>query len=380
MRYEQDKLLLERGHKVFVVSCKTFGAPSFENLGGIEIYRIPAVALPIVEYPLPNLLMLYSWVVQIAQREKIDIILATSAAYLTSLPILFLKRVLKKPIILIVQGFPGLSWFYDKLLVDVFARMYMLTFGKKILKVSDKVVLAATNQRKDALRLGVSAAKMEVIPRGVDTGVFHPSPERRKLVRKKLGIDDDDIMVLFAGRLVPVKGITYFLKAAENLAEMSGKWKFLVAGDGVLRGRCETETRLYRSNIRFIGWRRDMPDILNAADVFVLSSISEGFPNTVLEACACGKAVISTRVGAASDIILDGETGLLVEPGDVDGLRDALMRVLTNLHQTSIGEKALQRVTKYFTWDSVISKCENTYSEVLNLYISRRNGGPKRKE
>ena len=109
-----------------------------------------------------------------------------------------------------------------------------------------------------------------------------------------------------------------------------------------------------------------MPEVMNAADVFVLSSISEGCPNAVLEACACGKPVVATDVGAANDIILNGETGLLVEPKDVKALQKALEQVLKSSKRTKMGDKALQRVRKYFTWDVIISKCEKVYYEALN--------------
>ena len=365
MRYEQDRRLLERGHKVFVVSCKTFGAPFFEEIGGIEVYRVPAVALPVLEYPLPNLLMLYFWVVKIAQKKKVDLILVTDTAYLTSLVTLFLKRILKQPIILIVQGFPGLSWFYGNLLADFFAKMHTFTIGKRALKIADKVILAATRQKEDAIRLGASINKIEVIPRGVDTHLFYPNREQRERLRKKLGLKHDDIVALFAGRLVPVKGITYFVSVAKILADKNDKWKFLVAGDGVLRAKCEKETSQYRSRIKFIGWRDDMPEVMSAADIFVLSSISEGCPNAVLEACACAKPVVATNVGAAGDIVLNGETGLLVEPRNVNALQDGLERVLNSLQRTKMGDKALQRMRKYFTWDVIISKCEKVYSETL---------------
>ncbi|MDH5771010.1 MAG: glycosyltransferase family 4 protein [Candidatus Bathyarchaeota archaeon] len=365
MRYAQDKRLLERGHKVFVVSCKTFGTPFFEEIGGIEVYRVPAFALPVLEYPLPNLLMLYFWIIRIARMKKVDLILVTDSAYLTSLMTIFIKRVLKQPIILIVQGFPGLSWFYGNFLADFFARIFTFTVGRRALKVVDKVILAATRQRVDAVRLGASIDKIEVIPRGVDTRLFYPNREQREMFRDELGLKHDDVVALFAGRLVPVKGITHFISVAKILAEKSDRWKFLVAGDGVLRATCEKETGQYRLRIKFIGWRDDMPRVMNAADIFVLSSISEGCPNAVLEACACGKLVVATNVGAANDIILNGETGLLVEPGDVNALQDALERVLSNLQNTKMGEKALQRVRKYFAWDAIISKCEKVYCETL---------------
>jgi len=366
MRHEQDKRIVKRGHQICVVSCRTFGAPYFEELEEVEVHRVPAITLPVLEYPLPNLLLLYSWVVLLIRRYKISLIHVEDGAFLTSLLVPLVKKALKKPVILSMQGFPGFSWFYGNHLVDLVAKLYTLTLCKTVLRSADRVVLSATVYVKDALNLGASPDRISVIPRGVDTETFFPDPSRRSQMRRKLNLKDDEKMILFAGRLVPVKGLEYFLEAARVLIRNHSKIVFMVAGDGVLRGKYERETRSLRSAVEFIGYRHDMPDVMNAADIFVLSSTSEGFPNAVLEASACAKPVISTRVGGASDIILNGETGVLVEPGDVEELCGALEEVLADLHQTMMGDKALRRVRKYFSWDSVIPKWERMYSEVMN--------------
>jgi glycosyltransferase involved in cell wall biosynthesis len=380
IRYEQDKLLEERGHKVYVVSCKTFGAPLFERIGNIEVYRVPAVVLPVLEYPFPNLLMLYYWIIKIVQEKKIDIIHVMETGYLTSWPIVAVKKMLNRPVIFTIVGFPGLSWSYGLSLVDFVGKAYTFTVTRRILNIADEVVLSATSLIKYVLKLGVPVDKIEVIHRGVDTQLFYPNRERGKLLRKEFGVMDDDIVILFAGRLVPVKGVKYFVEVAKILLKENKKLKFLVAGDGLLRGKYEKETEIYRSNFKFIGFRKDMPDVMNAADIFVLSSLSEGCPNAVLEACACAKPVIATNVGAASDIIFDGETGLLVESRDVNALKDALERVLSSLHSRKMGEKALRRVRKYFTWDVIISKFEKVYYETMKAEMPQEKQMRMRKE
>lgn len=372
MRHEQDRRLTERGHKIYVVSCKTFGAPVFEKVGGIQVFRVPAITLPILEYPFPNLLMLYLWILRIAKTKKVNVIHFTDTGYLTSLPIFLTRAKLKKPIVLTVIGFPGVSWFYGYALVDLVGKIYTYTVGKKVLAAADKVILSATSMIKDAVRFGVPVSRVKVILRGVDTHLFHPDTEQRRSLRKRLALKEDDIVVLFAGRLVPVKGISYFMEAARMLLEkskdsLSRKLKFLVAGDGVLRGKYEKNKFQHSSNIRFLGFRHDMSNVMNAADIFVLSSISEGCPNAVLEAAACAKPVIATDVGAVRDIIIDGATGLIVRPRDVNDLYNAVNKVTTKLDRMSMGKKAMELVTKRFTWDMIASKYEKMYLETLEL-------------
>ena len=367
MRYEQDKNIVERGHRIYVVSCKTFGAPSFEMAEEIEIYRVPAIALPVIEYPFPNLMILYSWVVELLRKNKIDIVHIEDGAFITSLLALLVKKLLKKPVVLSMQGFPGFSWFYGNPFVDWVAKIYTLTLGKIVLKTADMVVLSATAYVEDALRLGVPIDKIKVIPRGVDVRIYYPNPERRKAFREKLGLKDDEMMVLFAGRLVLVKGLKYFLEAAKTLLKENKKLRFVVAGDGALRGKYQKEALDFRANIKFIGYRLDMEDVMNAADIFVLSSISEGCPNAVIEAGACAKPVVATCVGAAPDIIVDGETGLLVQPRSVDSLCEGLQKILTSQDANEMGKKALERVRKLFSWSTIASQWEKLYLELSDL-------------
>lgn len=366
MRYEQDKNIVKRGHRIYVISCKTFGAPAVERATGIEIYRVPALALPVIEYPFPNLMIFYSWVVDLLKKNKIDVVHVEDGAYLTSLLVPLVKKLLKKPVILSMQGFPGFSWFYGNPFVDWVAKIYTLTLGKIVLKTADMVVLSATAYVEDALRLGVPMNKIKVIHRGVDVQIYCPNPERRKAFREKLGLKDDEMMVLFAGRLVLVKGLEYFVEAAKALLEENRKLKFIVAGDGVLRGKYQEEAWHFRDNIRFIGYRYDMEDVMNAADIFVLSSISEGCPNAVIEAGACAKPVVATCVGAAPDIIVDGETGLLVKPRSVNSLCEGLQKILASQDTDGMGKKAMERIRKFFSWNAVASQWEKVYLELLN--------------
>lgn len=365
MRYEQDKNIVERGHRIYVVSCKTFGAPSFEMAEGIEIYRVPAIALPVIEYPFPNLMILYSWVVELLRKNKIDIVHIEDGAFITSLLALLVKKLLKKPVVLSMQGFPGFSWFYGNPFVDWMAKIYTLTLGKTVLKTADMVVLSATAYVKDALKLGVPVSRIKVIPRGVDVRIYNPNTERRKAFREKLGLKNDETMILFAGRLVSVKGLKYFVEAAKTLLKENKKLKFVVAGDGILRGKYQREAWDFKANIRFIGYRRDMENVMNAADIFVLSSISEGCPNAVIEAGACAKPVVASDVGAVRDIVVNGVTGLIVQPRNVKDLHNAIREIATRLDKIQMGKKAMQFVTKRFAWETIASKYENVYLETL---------------
>jgi len=163
-----------------------------------------------------------------------------------------------------------------------------------------------------------------------------------------------------------VKGLEYYVEAAKTLLKENKKLNFVVDRDGVLRGKYEKEAWGFRDNIRFIGYRLDMEDVMNAADIFVLSSISEGCPNAVIEAGACAKPVVAACVGAASDIIVDGETGLLVKPRRVDSLCGGLRKILASQDASEMGKKALERMRKFFSLRTVASQWEKVYLEVAD--------------
>lgn len=119
-------------------------------------------------------------------------------------------------------------------------------------------------------------------------------------------------------------------------------------------------------SVRLIGPRRDVPDVLGAADVFVLSSRQEGFPITILEAMAAGRPVVATNVGGCAEAVVHGETGLIVPPEDPEALAVALLYMLTHRHQArQMGEAGRQRVSASFTVDNMVHEHLAVYEQVL---------------
>jgi glycosyltransferase involved in cell wall biosynthesis len=134
--------------------------------------------------------------------------------------------------------------------------------------------------------------------------------------------------VLAVARLHPQKGLSYLLQAATLLPDV----RFLVAGDGSERSALEQQARDLRlgDRVEFLGQRDDVPTLLRQADVFVLPSLYEGLPVSVLEAMAAGTPVVATAVGGTDEAVVAGETGILVPPGDPEALAKALREILSN--------------------------------------------------
>lgn len=204
-------------------------------------------------------------------------------------------------------------------------------FLKPIIKfiLSRAYLVGVVNEdlRRRVLDLNIEGVekKLRITPNAVDLTKYHP--QTRTDFRRKMQIPEKDKLILFVGNLVPQKGVEYLLEAKKLLKTDSN---LIIVGDGPLL--TELQDKVKQENIRqvfFTGARRDVPQILPAADIVVLPSISEGSPYILLEALACGKPVIATKVGGIPDMVTPDE-GLLVEPGDPKSLAKAIDKLLNN--------------------------------------------------
>lgn len=171
-------------------------------------------------------------------------------------------------------------------------------------------------------------------------------------------------VVLALARLAPQKGLSYLLQAAVQIPEAV----FAIAGDGPERATLETQARTLGVDGRviFLGYQTDVAALLAGCDVFVLPSLYEGLPISVLEAMAAGKPVVATAVGGTDEAVLPGQTGLLVPPADPLALADALRSILSN--PTLARRLALagqRRVQEEFTTAEMVQRVTQVYTELI---------------
>jgi glycosyltransferase involved in cell wall biosynthesis len=214
---------------------------------------------------------------------------------------------------------------------------------------------------------GVAAKKIRTIANGIDVGPFEhalPSPA--------LNFDGSKVIGMVA-RLDLQKGFEYLLRAARELCGTFPALKVVIVGEGPDRQAIENMIQRFglESNVILAGQHSDMPAVYAAMDIFVLPSLNEGLPMTILEAMAASKPVIATRVGAIPSVIKDGETGLLVNPEDVNGLRNALARLLTDSNLCRrIGAAGHDWVSHNYTSEAMALKYRQMYDEVLGIPAS----------
>jgi glycosyltransferase involved in cell wall biosynthesis len=218
------------------------------------------------------------------------------------------------------------------------------------------------------VRMGaVPRHKIRYIPNGVDTERFKPNLEDRLKFRKELGVDG--FVWLAVGRFDPPKDYPSMLQAFARVVHKHSNTILLIAGDGPLRKTMENLARELgiEKRTKFLGIRRDIPQLMNAADAYVMSSSREGMPNVLLEASATGLPIVATDVGGNREIVLDGVTGFLVPPRNPEALARAMLRImdLSDEERKEMGERARKHIEVKFNLDRVVDLWEILYYELL---------------
>ncbi len=222
------------------------------------------------------------------------------------------------------------------------------------------VVANSAGLRQEALAVMPDLA-IPVIPNGVDTTHFTPAPPPASLPAPA----SSPTRLLFVGRLSPEKGLRGLLTALAGLPAIPA-WTLRLVGDGPERQDLESQAQALglADRVNFSGWlpREALPACYQAADLFVFPSTDEGMPNTVLEAMACGLPVVAMRIAGCEDLVIEGETGRLLPPGDPAALAAALKTLIADpATRTRFGTAARRRVETHFTW----SQSAETYLQFL---------------
>ncbi len=188
-------------------------------------------------------------------------------------------------------------------------------------------------------------------------------------VHAELGLPPTAPLVGVVARLAEErKGISPFLQMAATVSRLDPDVHFVVVGDGPLRPRLERQAAELElaGRVSFLGARADVPRLVAALRIFVMPSLYEAGPLTLLEAMALGKAVVTTPVGVAEDVVTDGETGLIVPVGDAGALAGAVQRLLADEELVArMGERARQTAWPAFSVDHMVDETIGVYRSVI---------------
>ena len=231
-------------------------------------------------------------------------------------------------------------------------------------------ILAVSTPVQDSLIawLPEFTAKTQVLPNAVNINQFVISVTTRNAKRQELGIRPEQTVLLFIGRLTEAKGVDVLLRALSGAEEWEENCVLLIVGEGSQKKYLENlgqSLGLVRK-VRFLGVCEDIPELLAAADVFVLPSRWEGLPMVILEAMAAGKLIIATTVGGIPEVIEDGKTGLLVRAEDVESLRNVLESVVADVSlREKLGVAAKNRVKQLFSIETRMRQLISIYNDIL---------------
>ncbi|MEW6224331.1 MAG: glycosyltransferase [Chloroflexota bacterium] len=221
-------------------------------------------------------------------------------------------------------------------------------------------------QRDDLLARGIGRAdRFEIVPLGLDLHRFRPAD--RRLAREQLGLPADALILVFVGRLVPIKRVDRMIRAFTRLRARRPDARLYVIGDGTEREPAETQAAEagVGEAVTFCGWRTDTEAWYAAADFVCLSSDNEGTPLAIIEAAAAGRPAVATAVGGVADVVIDGVTGLLASATDEDALAGALIRLADDPDlRARLGEAAPDAAAR-FGAERLVDDLERIYLQVL---------------
>jgi glycosyltransferase involved in cell wall biosynthesis len=346
-------LLKSRGIDVYVFTRKLTGTSSFEIIDGIPIHRISVPGPKAIASILFSVSVL-AWMKKISPdlihaHELISP--ATSALWahrLMGIPIILtphssgsegeIHRVLRKPL-----GKSRLDALRDEAAA-------FITISKEIDTELEIV--------------GVQEEKRIPVPNGVDTSEFAPvDPARFKELRCSAGIPTTSPVAIFVGRLVPIKRVDRLLSIWPIVRNSHPEAILLIVGDGPLE---DTLINNCSPGIKFLGSTPEVSRILPVANVFVLSSESEGLPVSLLEAMSCGLPVIAPRIGGIPEVVENNVHGYIYPEGNQDDLLNCIQTSFSNLERTALlGNQARKRILTGYSLELMADKLISLYEKVL---------------
>ena len=243
------------------------------------------------------------------------------------------------------------------------------------------ITACSEDLRRRAIDIGADPERLTVVPYGVDGDRFKPNPATRARVRASRGLDDDDRVVVAAGRLVRKKGFEYLIEAVGSLAARWPRLTLVIAGSGDLEAELRGQTTALglATQVRFEGavTQPQVAEWLAAADVAVVPSVRDdagnvdGLPNIVLEALVSGTPVVATPAGGIATVAVDGETALVVPERDAAALARALERLLADpARGRALGRSARDTVRRTHDWSRVAGRFEESYERAARVKVS----------
>src|SRR5688572_18128375 len=370
--------LITNGNSVIVLTRRSDAAlRQHENYGDVSVYRLA----PVGSGQLKKWGLLLSSLPALARlRDQYDLIFV-SGYRIIGLTAVLVGKLFRKSVVLKAdsQGEMSGEFFESGLKKFSVSRSSLpfrlfLEFRNVILKKADAFSAISPEIASEWTSSKVPLNKIHLIPNGVDTTRFAPvNAEQKSLLREKLNLPQAAIIAIYTGRLVSYKGLPLLLRVWK---EIRGKHKnvlLLLAGTGGLDiHNCEAELREYvksfglEKEVFFLDAVQNVPEYLQASDLFVFPTENDAFPSSIVEAMACALPIVTTPVGAIKTIVCHQETGLLVRPGNFQQLFESLDVLLSDKALASrLGQAARQIVEERYSAGNTVRKYLSLFENTL---------------
>ncbi|MEM1512290.1 MAG: glycosyltransferase family 4 protein [Candidatus Jordarchaeales archaeon] len=369
--YENSKALAKLGCRVSVITRFAVSNPVFQKEAGVKVYRVPerrvVMTIPFNDFRAflsANLafnIAATAKIIELEKERRFD--LCHVHDWLSAISGLSVKEALGKPMVFTVHSTESVRS-GDKGIEPI------MNLEKLCAEKADIVITVSNYIKQEVARMGLSEEKIRVIYNGVDSKRFKPASEREKRkVRSKYELDDCRV-VLFLGRLDPSKGLDYLLKALPMVLDEEPETKVVIAGQGWLEPMLVALAKLLgvEDHVVFAGYvpSKELPALYSTAEVFVSPSLCEPFGITLLEAMACGTAVVSTYTGGIPEFVKPMENGILVDAHSPDQLAYAITLLFQDeALRRKLAENGRKTVEKDFTWEKTAMETLKVYEEVL---------------
>ncbi len=248
------------------------------------------------------------------------------------------------------------------------ASRFFLMVERLMAFITDRMVALTEGEKNDYIAFSIcDPDKIVTIHSGVEIDRYMTAEVDIEDKKKSLGLNPKGLVVGTVGWLLPIKGPMHLLNAMARVWQSHPETSLVFVGKGDLEKELREEAlRMQASGrVSFLGWRDDIPEIMQILDIFVLPSLNEGMGRVLVEAMAAGKPVVASRVGGIPDLVKHGQNGLLVEPGDITGLSLAIRKLLIDKKmQDEMGMKG-RTMAQNFGVEKMVEKIDALYSSLV---------------
>ena len=332
----------------------------FAEREGARMRYVPTLGQPI--NPLADALALRT--LTVIAREFRPQIVHTHAAKAGFLARLAVLRLRPRPAIVHTYHGHVLEGYFGPAKTGVYR-----TLERLLARRSDCLIGVSDATVADLVRLGVAPRdRFRVIPLGLDLDPFaNLDPRPGGSLRDELNVAEDEALVTYVGRVVPIKRLDVLLRAVHAARTAGAPLRLAVVGDGEQRPALERLARELgiEGSVDFLGYRRDLPAIAAAADLCAVSSDNEGTPVSLIEGAAAARPAVATAVGGVPEVVTP-ETGILVGPRDHHAFGTALARLVADVDlRVKLGERARQHVLHRYSATRLVADIAGLYEELL---------------